>query len=249
MKTELENELRERNGVPERKSSLKHIRALVVENDPAMSVLIKAALGAAEIETVILVTNTDAAARFRQEKFDVILVDVCGPSEQERILTREIRKTGFNRNTPIIMISDDQRPGVLSESFEAGASFFVYKPLDKARLMRLIRVTQGTIETEKRRFRRVPVRAAVRIRCDGKSAHGETIDLSLNGALVTTSIVFAPGSRVEVVFDLPPGTSPFIVKGLVMRVSEGNRLGIRFEGLPVADSGRLEDYLLRVISG
>jgi DNA-binding response OmpR family regulator len=247
MKTEFEIELRNKNGSAGRKSSPTHIRALVVEDDPAMSVIIKAALGAAEIEPVILVTSAEALATFQHEKFDVILVDASGPTGQGGILAREIRKSGFNRSTPIIMISDDQRPAAVSEGFEAGASFFVYKPLDKARLMRLIRVTQGTIENEKRRFRRVAVRTAVRIQCAGRSAEGETIDLSLNGALVRTSSVFAPGSKVEAVFDLLPGTDPVAGRGSVTRIEEGNRMGIRFEGWPAAESGRLQEYLLHLI--
>jgi CheY-like chemotaxis protein len=247
MKTELEIELRNKNGPSSRRSSPTHIRALVVEDDPAMSLLIKAALGAAEIEPVILVTSADAVARFQREKFDVILVDASGPPGHGGTLARKIRKSGFNRNTPIIMISDDQRPGALSEGFDAGASFFVYKPLDKAHLMRLIRVTQGAIESEKRRFRRVAVKVAVRVGCAGTSAEGETIDLSLNGALVRTSTVFVLGSKVEVRVYLIAGDDPIVGKGTVTRIAEGNRMGIQFQGLTVAESGRLQDYLLPLI--
>jgi len=44
--------------------------------------------------------------------------------------------------TPIILLSDESKSGALSRGFEAGASFFVYKPIDKAHLKRLIHVTQ-----------------------------------------------------------------------------------------------------------
>jgi CheY-like chemotaxis protein len=248
MKIETEIESRQKNGSPARGSSPTHIRALVIDDDPAMSLLIKTALGAAEIEPVILVTSAEAAVRFQQEKFDVILVDVDEPAGQGGILVREFRKSGFNRKTPTIMISDDQRPGALAEGFKAGTSFFVYKPLDKARLVRLIRTTQGTIETEKRRFRRIPVRIAVRMKCAGRSAEGETIDVSLNGTLVRTSTPFAPGSKVEITLDLIPGADPVVGSGSVLRVSEGNRMGIQFEGMAAADSGRLQDYLLQIIA-
>jgi hypothetical protein len=145
------------------------------------------------------------------------------------------------------MISDDQRPGALAEGFRAGTSFFVYKPLDKARLVRLIRTTQGTIETEKRRFRRIRVRTAVRMKCADRSAEGETIDVSLNGTLVRASVPFALGSKVEITLELIPGTDPVIGKGSVLRVSEGNEMGIQFESMPAADRGRLQEYLLQII--
>src|SRR5882762_8895953 len=69
--------------------------------------------------------------------------------------TRQMRASGSNRGTPIVMISDDQRPGAVSEGFEAGASFFLYKPVDKDRLQKLVRATQATIESGMRRTRRV----------------------------------------------------------------------------------------------
>ncbi|MGD0907094.1 MAG: hypothetical protein ABSA96_05905 [Candidatus Acidiferrales bacterium] len=58
-----------------------------------MSLLIKAALGAAEIEPVFLVTSADAVARFQQEKFDVILVDTSGPPDSSDAGNHRKRKT------------------------------------------------------------------------------------------------------------------------------------------------------------
>jgi two-component system chemotaxis response regulator CheY len=248
MKTEVEADPRKRNETTGRKSIRTHIRALVVEDDPAMGTLIKGVLESAEIETVMVVTGEDAVTKFQQQKYDVILLDVEGLPERGTILAREVRKSGFNRNTPVVIISDDKRPSALTESFQAGASFFVYKPLDKAHLMRLVRVTQGTIENEKRRFRRVAVRGVVTIKGSGKTEGGETIDLSLNGALIRTQGVFPPGSKVELTFSLHTGADPVVGKGTVRRIVEGNQIGIQFDGLSPMESGRLQDYLLTFIT-
>jgi hypothetical protein len=48
------------------------------------------------------------------------------------------------------MISDDQNPHAMSQGFEAGASFFLYKPIDKERLLRLVRATQGAMKHGRR---------------------------------------------------------------------------------------------------
>jgi DNA-binding response OmpR family regulator len=214
-----------------------------------MCALIKETLGSANIETVTLTTSAEAAAQFQEEKFDVILVDLCAPPVDAAKLVHGIRLSGFNRRTPIIMISDDLRPAALSEGFKAGASFFVYKPIDRARLIRLIRVTQGTIEHEKRRFRRVAVQAKVRVKCGDKSVEGETIDLSLNGALVRASHAFPVGSPVEVSLYLLAGKPPVAGLGSIMRVVEGNQMGIQLERLPAAEIGRLQEYLLLLTAG
>jgi two-component system chemotaxis response regulator CheY len=224
-------------------------RALVVGDEEAMCALIKETLGAANIEAVTLTTSAEAAAQFQERKFDVILVDLCAPPVDAAKLVRGIRRSGFNRKTPIIMISDDLRPGALSEGFKAGASFFVYKPIDRAHLMSLIRVTQGTIEHEKRRFRRVLVQAKVRVKCGDLSVEGETIDLSLNGALVRASHTFPVGSPVEVSLFLLRGRPPVAGFGSIMRVGDGNQMGIQLEQLPTDESGRLQEYLLPLIGG
>jgi DNA-binding response OmpR family regulator len=214
-----------------------------------MCALIKETLGAASIEAVTLSTSAEAAAQFRDKKFDVILVDLCVPPVHAFKLVREIRLSGFNRSTPVIMISDDLRPAALSEGFKAGASFFVYKPIDRAHLMRLILVTQGTIDHEKRRFRRVGVRAKVQVRCGNRSEEGETIDLSLNGALVRVSHTFPVGSPVEVSMYLHAGMPPVVGLGSVMRVVDGGQMGIQLDRMPHAESGRLQEYLLPYTSG
>src|SRR5271169_280242 len=164
MKSENEIESHNSNGARGAATSGTPTRALVVGDEEGMCALIKETLGVANIEAVTLTTSADAAAQFQEGKFDVILVDLCAPPVDAIKLVQGIRRSGFNRKTPIIMISDDLRPAALSEGFQAGASFFVYKPIDRARLMSLIRATQGTIEHEKRRFRRVAVRAKVRVK-------------------------------------------------------------------------------------
>ena len=73
-------------------------------------------------------------------------------------LSREMRLLS-NRTTPIILLSDDLRPSAMTLGFAAGASFFLYKPVDKERLLKLIRATQGRSDHERRQTRRVPYRS------------------------------------------------------------------------------------------
>jgi CheY-like chemotaxis protein len=244
MKIEAESESRNQNGARAAPPSGPPTRALVVGDEEAMCALIKETLGAASIEAVTLTSSAEAAAQFLEQKFHVILVDLCVPPVDAFKLVGDIRRSGYNRSTPIIMISDDLRPAALSEGFKAGASFFVYKPVDRVHLMRLILVTQGTIDQEKRRFRRVPVRAKVRLKCGDRSTEGETIDLSLNGALIRASHTFPVGSNVEVSMYLHSEMPPVIGLGSIMRVVEGGQMGIQLDRLPTNESGRLQEFLL-----
>jgi DNA-binding response OmpR family regulator len=219
-------------------------RALVVENEPAMCALIHEVLESAEIEAVTPAKSGENERHFHEEKFDVVLIGLCTPSADGIELVRKIRKSGFNRLTPIIMISDDQRPSALSEGFEAGASFFVYKPIDRAHLTRLILVTQGTIEHERRRFRRVPLQVKVRIKSDKDELVGETIDISLNGALVRSPHTLPLGALIEVSLYLLAGAQPVVGLGSVVRVLSSTQMGILLDRFPVSEIGRLQEYLL-----
>ena len=219
-------------------------RALVVENEPTMCALIHEVLQSAEIEAVTPAKSGENERHFHEEKFDVVLIGLCTPSVDSIDLVRKIRQSGFNRLTPIIMISDDQRPSALTQGFDAGASFFVYKPIDRAHLTRLILVTQGTIEHERRRFRRVPLRVKVRIKSDKTELVGETIDVSLNGALVRSPQILPLGSLIEVSLYLLAGTKPVVGLGSVVRVLSSTQMGIMLDRFPVSEIGRLQEFLL-----
>ena len=159
-------------------------RALIVDDDSTVCDLVQNLLGSTGLEVVGLTSSTEAASLLQAEKFSVVLLDLRMPAPDGFELARQARASGFNKMTPVILISDDQSLAAVSQGFKAGASFFLYKPLDKSRLLKLIRATQGAIEHEQRRFRRVALQSRVRLICDRAEWEGVTIDVSLNGMLV-----------------------------------------------------------------
>lgn len=223
-------------------------RALVVDDGPAVCQLIQDVMSAAGMKSLALTRSAEAAEHLRVEKFDVVLLDLRMPSPDGVEVARQTRDSGFNRMTPIIMISDDQHLSAVSEGFGAGASFFLYKPIDKRRLLHLIRATQGAIENEKRRFRRVDYYAKVRLKSDQGEIQCETMDISLNGMLVRAPRMLPPGTSVEVRLELSQGEKPFVGPGMVVRrVGEG-QMGIEFSLAMQSERARLQDSLLPLIS-
>jgi PleD family two-component response regulator len=219
-------------------------RALVVEDDPVMSALIQQVLGSIEIEVVTPAKRIENGIHYHEEKYDVVLIGLCKSPEDDVELIREFRRSGFNQMTPIILISSDQRPSALSRGFEAGATFFVYKPIDRARLANLIRTTEGTIERERRRFRRVPMQVKVRLKSAKSEMVGETIDISLNGALVRSSQILPVGALMEVSLYLRNISRPVAGLGSVVRLLDNSRMGILLNLFPMAEIERLQEYLL-----
>jgi len=222
-------------------------RALVVDDEPAVCRLIEDVMNAAGMKALTLTKSSDAAGYLQDEKFDVVLVDLRMPAPDGIEVARQTRGSGYNRMTPIIMISEDQNLSAVGDGFGAGANFFLYKPIDKKRLLHLIRATQGAIEHERRRFRRVKHSARVRLTSDKGELAGETIDISMNGMLVKMAGSFPAGTAVGVKLDLAPGEKPFLGSGSVIRhVGEG-QMGLEFNLLSRAEHGRFQELLLPMI--
>jgi two-component system chemotaxis response regulator CheY len=221
--------------------------ALLVDSDPPISGILQEILKSEGMDAVTLANSSQAADYARAQKFDVVFVDSSSPVSNGIELTRKIRGSGFNRKTPIVMITTPKYTGFLTEGFEAGASFLVYKPLDRTRLLRLVRVTQGAVENEIRRFRRVAVESKARITGGAEEIEAVTIDVSLDGALLRAERVFPQGMAVRISLFLGE-TDTVVGHGAVKRTVNNNRMGIQFDGLSTRESTRLQDFLLPLVT-
>ena len=222
-------------------------RALVVDDEAATCELIQKVLYAAGVDALTLTRSVQAATFLEESKFDMVFFDLHMGSPDGMELSREMRRTGSNRTTPIILLSDDQRPSAMSQGFAAGASFFLYKPVDRERLLKLIRATQGRMDHEKRQTRRVPLQSKVRLRFGFEEIICETVDVSLNGVLVKAPRTVPAGSLVQVSMELSQKMKPVTGAGSVVRILDGNQMGIHLDRLPVGESERLQEFLLPLI--
>ena len=222
-------------------------RALVVDDEPATCELIQKILYAAGVDALTLTRSAQAVGFLQERKFDMVFLDMHMGSPDGIELSREMRRAGSNRTTPIILLSDDLRPCAMSLGFEAGASFFLYKPIDKGRLLKLIRATQGRMDHERRQTRRVPLQSKVRLRFGFEEILGETVDVSLNGILVKAPRALPVGSPVQVSMELTQKMRPLVGAGSVVRLVGGNQMGIHLDRLTVGESERLQEFLLPMI--
>ncbi|MBI3403907.1 MAG: response regulator [Acidobacteria bacterium] len=222
----------------------KQIRAkiLVVDDEPSLCELIEAVLLSAGMEVRALTSSAEVFGVLAKEKFDAVFLDVHMPSPNGVEVAQQMRAGGFNMKTPIVMITGDADPTVLKKGFESGANFFLFKPVDRRGILRLVRATQGSILNEKRRFQRVGIACPLTIECRGQQVKGKTIDLSLNGALAEADSGFDVDSRVDVQLQLGGG-APLRVRGNIVRRS-GNRMGILFDQMATSEGGKLQEFLL-----
>jgi DNA-binding response OmpR family regulator len=223
-------------------------RGLVVDDEPLVCEMIGKVLHSAGMEALTLTRSTEAPDILDEGRFDVVLLDLHMPSPDGIELARQMRSSRFNRTTPIILISDDQRPSALSVGFAAGASFFLYKPIDKDRLLKLLKATQGSMAHERRRTRRVPLHSKVRLKFAAEELEGETIDVSMSGLLVRAPRTRPVGSSLRISWQLSERMSPIAAGGSVARILRGNQMGIQLHELSLPDSEILQEFLLPMIA-
>ena len=223
-------------------------RVLIVDDEPEACALIQKAVNSAGLDALALTDSSLAPIELNQAKFDLAFLDFHMASPDGLELAREIRRSRLNRMTPVVLISDDQRPSAMSIGFEAGASFFLYKPIEKERVLRLVRATQGIAERERRRMRRVPVTQKVTLRCGQEEVEAETVDMSLSGMLVRAPRTFPLGSPLRLRLRLAKGAEPVIRFGSVVRLVGSDQMGIDMLRLRATEDDPLQDFLLPLIS-
>ncbi len=222
-------------------------RALVVDEEQAACELIQKVLYAVGVDALTLTRSVEATNFLEEGKFDMVFFGLHMESPDGIELSREMRRTGSNQKTPIIMLSDDQRPSAMSQGFAAGASFFLYKPIDKERLLKLVRATQGRMDHERRQTRRVPLQSKVKLKFGFEEIVCETVDVSMQGMLVKSPRTFSVGSPVQFSMELTQKMKPIVGAGSVVRILGGDQMGIHLDRLPVGESERLQEYLLPMI--
>jgi len=222
-------------------------RALVVDDEVATCELIQKVLYAAGVDALAITKSSQAPGLLAEGKFDLVLFDLHMVPHDGIELAREVRNGKSNQDTPIILLSDDQRPSAMTQGFAAGASFFLYKPVDKARLLRLVRATQQQSGVERRQTRRVVLHTKVRLRCGAEEVVCDAVDVSLNGVLVRSPRIFPRGSAVQISMELTRGLRPLVGGGSVARIPAPNQMGIALDRLSIEESERLQEFLLPMI--
>src|SRR5580658_919128 len=192
---------------------------LVVDDDSTVCELIQEVLRSVEIESLAVTDSRHALALLAKEKFDAVFLDVHMPAPDGIEVTRKIRSGGLNLATPVMIITGEDDRALLSRAFGAGASFFLYKPIDRHDILRLLRATHDSMEQERRRFRRVKVSCKVSIESNEGKVSGSTLDLSIGGMFVQASAALDVGTLARVTIDLRSDPL-FAAAARVLRVSD-----------------------------
>jgi CheY-like chemotaxis protein len=221
------------------------LKLLVVDHDPTTLALVEGVFSSHGVHVHTARDGVQAVAPIVEEKFDGFLLELNLPNTDGCQLSHWIRQSSRNGRAPIIHMSARHDPQIMDRAFQAGGTFFLVKPLDRARLMRLFRSTSGIMLQERRRYWRIPLSAPSRCLVGSREISGCLIrNLSVTGVLLEGGGSLHPGTRVYLVFLLDQSDpTPISTWGTVVRVDDSGRVGIRFTCISHADYSRILDRI------
>jgi CheY-like chemotaxis protein len=220
---------------------------LVVDDDPVSCELISELLRTAGFEVSSLTSSAEAVERLSDEKFHALFLDMRMPPPDGLELARHTRASRINAPAVIVMITGERDNTLMKRAFEIGVQFFLFKPVERNKLLKLIRVAEHSIEQERRRFTRVPLPRPVSLQANDKQLEGTTVDISFDGMLVQSYLVFPAGTRVQVTLDLQNGSTPLQLEARVLRTPEAERMAVQFKSSNATERTRLQEFLLPLI--
>lgn len=165
------------------------LRILVVDDEPAMVGVIGGLVGAAGHRIVAAYDGEEALRRFREERPDVVLLDLAMPGLDGAAVCREIRDAS---DVPILVVSGESDAAVTVELLDAGADDYVRKPFSGEELLARIRAVT-------RRDRRRPARGPWAIDTARRDLrwHGEPLALTAIEFRLAARLVDRAGEIVD----------------------------------------------------
>jgi len=221
------------------------LKLLVVEDDPPSLELMDEVLTSLKAQVLPTDDGRHAESLVNRETFDGIFLDLEMPNMHGLDLARNIRRSLWNRSTPIVIVTGHDERSTMQKAFAVGATFFLQKPVDRRKLTALFRAVRGVMLENRRRYVRVPLRAEVLCTHDLTSVSGMTWNLSQGGILIETMSSLKAGDEVRLSFRLPLSGKPIDGLGQVAWVSEG-RQGIRFTKLTTQSSIAIKDFIAEI---
>jgi two-component system chemotaxis response regulator CheY len=220
------------------------LKLLVVEDELPMLELMTEVLRSLEAEVRPISNSQEAAAMVNQEKFDGIFMDLGMPNLDGFGLAQKVRTSSWNRSTPIVIVTGRDEREAMHEAFSTGATFFLQKPVDRNKLVRLFRTVRGAMADNRRRYVRAPLQAEVDCQVGSKVSRGRTWNLSQGGLQVEVENL-KPGEIVRVSFRLPGSSVTIESTGTVVWSDQG-RQGIQFAKMGNQSLVEIQRFLTQV---
>ena len=220
------------------------LKLLIVEDDIASLELMAEVFTLLKAEVRPVSDSEKAVGMVNQERFDGIFLDLEMPNLNGFDLARLIRKSSWNKSTPIIIVTGRDERQTMQEAFSIGATFFLQKPVDRQKLSILFRAVRGGMLENRRRSTRVPIQTDVTCEVGSRTMRGVTWNLSQGGIQVEAGDL-RPGAAVRLSFRLPVSGIAINADGTVVWADD-RRQGIQFTKVSTQNQQSIRDFIVAV---
>jgi DNA-binding response OmpR family regulator len=110
----------------------RQLRILVVDDDPAMVGAITALVGTEGHQVITAYDGLTAVRRYREERPDIVLLDLAMPGPDGFTVAGQIRAQG---DAPIVVVSGESSEAAKVRALGIGADDYLVKPFGRAELL------------------------------------------------------------------------------------------------------------------
>jgi CheY-like chemotaxis protein len=223
---------------------MKPLKLLVVEDNLPSLELMTEVFTSLKAEVRALSDSEKAADVINQENFDGIFLDLEMPILNGFDLARLIRKSSWNKSTPIVIVTGRGERQTMQDAFAIGATFFLQKPVDRQKLSVLFRTVSGGMIDNRRKSVRVPLQADLTCVVGSRAVRGVSWNLSQGGMQVEVGDL-KPKDTVRLSFQLPVSGIAIDVAGAVVWAN-ANRQGIQFTNVSRQSEQSIRQFIADV---
>ena len=134
-------------------------RLLIVDDEPAITKMLKAILTRAKFQVATCGSGEEALRMLSQGPYDLIVTDAIMPEMSGFDLARAIRRNPTFQGIPILMLTRKSDRSDVKKALEAGVTDYVIKPIDESLLIDKVEISLKKSEKE-HRLRQVMIHGA-----------------------------------------------------------------------------------------
>jgi CheY-like chemotaxis protein len=224
------------------------MKILLVDDEPEVCRLVKTMVEPLGVEVRTSTDSREAVSILETEKFDGIMVDVAMPDLDGFQLTKKIRSTPPNQQAPIIMITGMDDVETMRRAFEAGATFFIGKPISREKIYAIFRTARGAMLAERRRWARLPYRTTVSWVRGQEKFTATSTNIGEGGMDLVSSDKAEVAEVLTFEFNMPDVTQPIRVTGKVRDKDASGSISIEFIDPAEVGRGVIREYVYSKIT-
>jgi len=126
----------------------KTLRILLVDDEPSIVKIIKKRLETFRFEVLIAVDGQDGLEKARQEKPDLIILDIMMPKLNGIDACKELKRDETTQHIPVIMFTAKEEASDQFTGLTSGADGYITKSAGSEELLRQIRTVMSKYPLE-----------------------------------------------------------------------------------------------------